>query len=373
LRSLQFTTGLIDTPPSYTGAAKKVPTVNDSETALVFSDVSVPNLEDSPHPVFLTTNNVIFSGNAPTSLTDLDTTVDTSANETGVEGSAWVYLKIVSASGTGFTIQKNGAGANQSGSNLGSPVTDSTNTLTYAVMLTDSVGVIEWKGTATNSTTITLLAYLNTVPASAVNIFDGSLTQTYQVIDTGTKNALCLLRIENNDVSSLNSCDVKANWELLNGSGGPQSCNPGVGKWAYVLVPSDGAGNIQVRNDNVSARAAKIYIDSALGGGEQPRHWLHHGDYEDDVWFDIPVPYGNSLALIRFEHNSGANSQEPRWRVNGETLLAKFNGGGVMWHTGAFQEFTYALVLIKDGAFEYYNTSGEQGEIIYLSAELVIS
>ena len=373
LRSLQFTTGLIDTPPSYTGAADKAVVVNSSATGLTFGE-AVPNLEDSPHPVFLTAHNVIFSGNAPLTLTDLDTTVDTSANETGVEGSAWVYLKIVAASGTPFLFQKNGAGPNQSGSGIGEATTDNTNTLTYVVMLTDSNGLIEWKSSqSADSTTITLLAYLNTVPASAVNIFDGSLTQTYQVIDTGTKNALCLLRIESNNANGLNSCTVRANWEELNGSGGgPQFCNPSDGKWAYVLVPSDGAGNIQVRNDNVSARAAKIYIDSALGGGEQPRHWLHHGTYEENVWFDIPVPYGASLALIRFEHKSGANSQDPRWRVNGETLTSKENGGGVMWQTGSSGKFSYALVLIQDGAFEFESNEGT-ADTIYLSAELVIS
>ncbi|KKK86876.1 hypothetical protein LCGC14_2758870, partial [marine sediment metagenome] len=359
---------LTDTNPSYVTHARNVPVVNLSETALEFGPMVVP-----PPRGFFGTNNIIFNGTAPTSYTDLDATVDTSAAATGLSGPAWAFMKVDCAAGASIEFIKNGdTAANHEGNSLGVCVTDNTNQITYVMMLTDGNGLLEWKSSSATAVTITLLGFLNSVPIPGDLIFDASLTQAYQVVNTGYPNALCLLKVESNNASGLNSCDVKANWEALNGSGGGmQFCNPGDGKFAYVMAPSDGAGNIQIRNDNASSRAAKVYLTSYIPKVRQPRTWLHYGTYEADTWFDIPTTFGQAMALVRFEHNTGGGGQQMRWRVNGESSTSKYNGGGAMWETGTVGEFSYALVITdQSGVFEF--ESNDAAATIYLSAEALI-
>lgn len=98
----------------------------------------------------------VFSGNAPTSFTDLDLSSVVGSN------SALVLLRVLSSgasSGTSMYFRKNGDTAAQ-GDYGTNHIANSDNEASLVIVVTDASGIIEWMAAATRNQIITVEAYV---------------------------------------------------------------------------------------------------------------------------------------------------------------------------------------------------------------------
>ncbi|GAJ16229.1 unnamed protein product, partial [marine sediment metagenome] len=91
--------------------------------------------------------------------------------------------------------------------------------------------------------------------------------------------------------------------------------------FSYLLIPTDGEGNIQFKNVNVG-RTFTVHLEAYILGVTFPRLELFDGVAPTGgVWQDLDTPFGQGFAYLRAYHNADAGNVNIRCRGNNEAFF----------------------------------------------------
>ncbi|MBA7605666.1 hypothetical protein ES703_12800 [subsurface metagenome] len=298
--------GLLDTPVSYAGEAQRGARVNVTENAIEFS----PMAAERTFPSFVTT--ALYNAIKADAWEDLDCGV----------GAAWVYIKCEVAGPGGaikILFRPNGETAAIHNASFMNGLFSAGKTITYIMCPTDSGGIVEWRCDAgANAITLTLLGYWPNPPMPEVQLFTGLTVNAWQTLAVGVPHALCILRMTCNAIpggfvnylfrmtDDTEECEYGVEWAQ----------QVGVGSIAYVLISTDGDGNVHYKfppdNQDVT-----IDLHSYILGPEFTDIMLYSGAYPA-AYQDLPTPFGKCFMLVKEIHTLAGGFPTTSFRQNGE-------------------------------------------------------
>jgi hypothetical protein len=220
-------------------------------------------------------NTEVYSGNAPTTWTDLDLS--------SVVGSqrALVLLFIDSSSSNALGFRPNGDTDDwYTTENVSGGMTGSGAGRNHVLVLTDTSGIVEWKMGSATATTVDLIGYTNDITYSGQQVYSGSIPLTSTQLDlssiVGNNKALVLLK-QKYSSGTARSVGYKKNGEskdcvtaeFLNLQG---ACN-------VALIDASRAGGFIVSTDENG-----IIEFSAVGGASD--YEVSVLCYATDCWYD---------------------------------------------------------------------------------------
>lgn len=345
-------TGLTDTPASYVGYKTQVPAVNIAEDGLEF--VPMPG---AAAPVF-PESNLFGPAVKNANWEDLDIGV----------GQCMALIRCYCAAAKAFFFRQNGDPNSNTviSGGVNGCSNDFAGNISYAWVVTDAAGLVEWRMNIADTVTLTLEAYIRYPTLLPYAIYSGNANvgAGWHTASVGIgEKCLAMLRSKlatgpndiyvyyRNPAMPEDPTFVYGNCEISGTFGG-------VGNTKYSWCPTNNSGQIDYMQSAAGTHTMELSTLAILRGVTFVRQQVFAGN-SPLAWTALDLPVGQRFVLLQLSAPAPVNGGTLyRFRKTGEALDVGYSGGP--------HAVQYPTLDTNQTAFVWLITNG-YGQIDFIS------